>query len=89
MVSKPGKAAQADLKKQGEAVEEEFKKKEVEIRELKQRLEREAMVMSREMRDEKEREYRIKLDDFRVLQKRKIAELKSLKPGWSRKSGKT
>lgn len=36
------------------------------------------MVMSREMRDEKEREYRIKLDDFRVLQKRKIAELKDL-----------
>jgi outer membrane protein len=78
MVSKPGKAAQADLKKQGEEVETDFKKKESEIMDLKQRLEREAMVMSREMREEKEREYRIKIDDFRVLQKRKIAELKEL-----------
>lgn len=78
MVSKPGKAAQTDLKKQGEEIEGDFKKKEGEIMEIKQRLEREAMVMSRDMREEKEREYRIKIDDFKVLQKRRITELKEL-----------
>jgi outer membrane protein len=78
MVSKPGKSAQADLKKQGNEVEEDFKAKENEIRNLKDRLEREALVMSREMREEKEREYRIKIGDFKMLQKRRITELKEL-----------
>ncbi|MFO7559647.1 MAG: OmpH family outer membrane protein [Desulfobacterales bacterium] len=78
MVSNPGKSAQADLKKQGGEIEEDFKAKEVEIRNLKDRLEREALVMSREMREEKEREYRIKIDDFKMLQKRRITELKEL-----------
>ena len=78
MVSNHGKSAQADLKKQGGEIEEDFKAKETEIRNLKERLEREALVMSREMREEKEREYRIKIDDFKMLQKRRITELKEL-----------
>jgi len=78
LVSKPGKTAQADLKKQGGEIEEDFKAKEIEIRKLKERLEREALVMSREMREEKEREYRIKIGDFKMLQKKRITELKEL-----------
>jgi len=78
MVSKPGKSAQADLKKQGDQIEEDFKAKETEIRNLKERLEREALVMSREMREEKEREYRIKIGDFEMLRKKRITELKEL-----------
>jgi outer membrane protein len=78
MVSKPGKTAQTNLKKQGGEIEADFKKKEAEIMDIKQRLEREAMVMSREMREEKEREYRIKINDFKIMQKRKISELKVL-----------
>ena len=34
--------------------------------------------MSREMREEKEREYRIKIGDFKMLQKKRITELKEL-----------
>ncbi len=78
MVSKPGKTAQADLKKQGGEIEEDFKAKEIEIRKIKERLEREALVMSREMRGEKEREYRIKINDFKILQKKRFTELKEL-----------
>ena len=59
-----------------EVMEEELQKKKNEIDELRKQLEREAMVMSKEMREEKEREGRIKLNDFKTLQKKYIAKLK-------------
>jgi outer membrane protein len=76
IASDPGKAAQADLKKVGTKLEENFKAKEAEIIKLKEALEREALVMSRETREEKEREYRIKVNDFKTLQKKSMQELK-------------
>ena len=45
---------------------------------LKRRLERESMVMSKEMREEKEREQRIKVNDFKTLQKRYRSELQKI-----------
>lgn len=76
--SNVGKDAQERFKKQGTEMEKNLKAKEAEIKELRDRLERESMVMSKEMREQKEREYRIKINDFKALEKKFMTELKSL-----------
>lgn len=68
--STAGKAAQAEINKKGETMEAEIRKMGEEVEALKNNLEREALVMSREAREEKERELRIKISDLRVLQNR-------------------
>ena len=77
-VSSAGKSAQAEIKSQGEKMEADLKKKGSELEELKKKLEREALVMSREMREEKEREFRIKINDFKSLEKKYKEEFKVL-----------
>ena len=76
--SSAGKAAQAQIKQQKDKMETDLKDKGAEIEQIRQRLEREAMVMSKESREEKEREARIKLNDFKTLQKRYRTELQQL-----------
>ena len=76
--SNPGKAAQTEIKKQKEKMETDLKQKGAEIEQIRQRLERESMVMNKETREEKEREARIKLNDFKTLQKRYRSELQVL-----------
>jgi outer membrane protein len=68
--STAGKAAQAEINKKGETMEAEIRKMGEEVEALKNNLEREALVMSREAKEEKERELRIKISDLRVLQNR-------------------
>jgi len=75
--STAGKSVQAKLKKEKEQMEAELKSKGAEIEELGRRLERESMVMSKEMRDEKEREHRIKINDFKSLQQKFRGQLQS------------
>ena len=67
--SSAGKSSQAEINKQGKVMEAELKKKQSELQELKNKLEREALVMSKEMREEKQREFRITLNDFKTLEK--------------------
>ena len=76
--SDPGKIAQAQIKKQKDKLERELKQKGAEIEALGKQLEREAMVMNKEKRAEKEREGRIKLNDFKTLQKTYRAQLQAL-----------
>jgi outer membrane protein len=76
--SSPGKAAQAQIKKKKDSMEQDLKQKGAELEKLRERLERESVVMSRETREEKEREVRIKLNDFKSLQKRYRTELQNL-----------
>jgi len=76
--SDPGKSAQAEIKKQKDKMEQELKTKGAEIEELSKQFERESMVMSKEKREEKEREGRIKLNDFKSLQKRYRSQLQNL-----------
>ena len=76
--SDAGKAAQAQIKKQKEKMEADLKAKGTEIEQISQRLEREAMVMSKESREKKEREARIKLNDFKTLQKKYRSSLQAL-----------
>lgn len=65
-----GKQAKAEIQKQGKEMEADLKSKYAEIEEIKNKLEREALVMSKEMREEKERNLRIRINDFKSLQKR-------------------
>jgi outer membrane protein len=76
--SDAGKEIKAQITEKGKKMEAELKEKGAEIEELKQRLEREALVMSKEMREEKEREFRIKVNDIKTLQKRYEAELQDM-----------
>lgn len=76
--SDAGKAAQAEIKKEKDKMEQELKIKGAEIEELRKQFERESMVMSKEKREEKEREGRIKLNDFKSLQQRYRSQLQNL-----------
>ena len=55
-----------------------LKKKGQEIDETKKKLEREALVMSKEKRDEKEREIRISTNDLKILQNKYTTDLRQL-----------
>ena len=68
--SSAGKASQAKINQQGKQMEAELKKKQSELQELKNKLEREALVMSKEMREQKQRDFRITLNDFKTLEKK-------------------
>ncbi len=68
--SKAGKAAQEEIKRKAEDLESSLKRKGQEIEGLQNQLEREALVMSREKREEKAREIRIKINDAKSLQKK-------------------
>jgi outer membrane protein len=76
--SAAGKAIQAELKAKNEKMAVDLQKKGSEIEKISKRLERESMVMSKEMREEKEREQRIKVNDFKTLQKKYRSELQKV-----------
>ena len=63
--SSKGKAAQSELKTAKDRMESDLKKKGAEIEEMRKRLEDQAGVVSKEMREEKSRDVRIKMNDFR------------------------
>ena len=69
-VSDAGKVAQEQLNKQAQQMEADLKTKGAEIEENRKQFEREALVMNKEMKDSKEREMRIKINDFKQLQQR-------------------
>jgi len=73
--SSAGKEAQAKINEKGKEMEKDLKAKGSEIEEIKKKLDRESLVMSKEMRDQKEREFRIKVNDFKALEKKYKAEL--------------
>lgn len=73
-----GKAAQNELKNQKDKLEADLKQKGNELQELEKRLQREAMVMSKEAREDKERELRIKASDLQAMQKKYRSDLQDL-----------
>ena len=68
--SSAGKSADAEIKKQGKKMEIELRQKQTELQALNDKLEREALVMSKEMREDKQREFRIKVNDLKLLEKK-------------------
>jgi outer membrane protein len=73
-----GKAALAEVNKKGESLTEDFKKREKDLQELKTKIERDALVMSPEKREEQERDFRIKVGDLQSLEKKYKKELQEL-----------
>ncbi|ETR73262.1 MAG: outer membrane protein [Candidatus Magnetoglobus multicellularis str. Araruama] len=76
--SKVGKAAQKEIKSEGEKMEETLKEKGAEIEALKKKLERDALVIDRDTRAEREREIRIKINDIKALQKKYMSDFRDL-----------
>lgn len=76
--SSAGQEARSQIKGKSSTMAEELKSRGSEVEELRKQLEREAMVMSQEKREDKQREYRIKLNDFKGLEQKYRGELKEL-----------
>jgi len=76
--SNSGKAAQNELKVQRDKMQADMKQRGNEIQEIESRMQREAMVMSKETREEKEREHRIKVSDFQALQRKYQGDLQEI-----------
>jgi len=76
--SNSGKAAQNELKAQRDKMQADMKQRGNEIQEIESRMKREAMVMSKETREEKEREHRIKVSDFQALQRKYQGDLQEI-----------
>lgn len=65
--SSPGKLASAELNKKGKEMETTVKQQEEELLSLKNTLEREALVMGKDKSEEKQREFRIKANDYKTM----------------------
>ncbi len=65
--SSPGKIAKKAVDKKGKELENSLKKKGNEIEKLKKALDRESLVMTKEKFMEKQRDIRIKINDFKAL----------------------
>ncbi len=65
--SSPGKIAKKAVDKKGKELENSLKKKGSEIEKLKKDLDRESLVMTKEKFLEKQRDIRIKINDFKTL----------------------
>jgi len=76
--STAGKEVKAELTQKGAQMEASLKEKGAEIESLQERIERESLVMSKEMREEKEREFRIKVNDIKALKKKFENDLKEI-----------
>jgi len=68
--SQAGQAIETGLKTEGQRMEAELTKDKEELGAMKEKLEREAMVMSREAREEKEIEFRVKARNLQEKEKR-------------------
>ncbi len=66
--SSAGKLMQQQLKSKFEALNQKLKAEKTAIDELQKALEREALVLSAEKSDEKKREFRIRVNDFKKMQ---------------------
>src|SRR6056297_1605971 len=78
MESDIGQQAQAKIESQGTKMEEDLAEKGNQIEVLKNMMERDAMVMSDAKREEKMREYRIKINDLKALQQKYKANFQDL-----------
>jgi len=74
-LSNAGKKIQKELSKKKKRLEDKLKREGSVIEGLRKNLERQAQVMSREQRGDKEREINIKIYDFKSLEKKAKEEL--------------
>lgn len=76
--SSAGKAAQAKINIEAEKMKTDLKEKRDEIKALEKKLELERMVLNKEAREEKQREIRIKFNDFKSLEAKYQSNIKKL-----------
>ncbi|MGB5159159.1 OmpH family outer membrane protein [Desulfobacterium sp. N47] len=76
--SNTGKSGRAEIKKQGEKMEADLKKRGAEIDEMKKKYDKDAMVASKDARDEKERDLQTKYIDFKNFEKKYNSEIQKL-----------
>lgn len=76
--SETGKKVQAEMQEKGKGMEAKLMAAGKEIEGLAEQMSREAMVMSKEKREEKQRELEIKKYDFQSLQKKYQMEFREL-----------
>lgn len=74
----PGKAVQETIQTRGRQMEADLKQKGVDLEQMTEQFNRDAMVMSRDKRDEKQREMEIKRYDFQSLQKKYQSEIREI-----------
>jgi len=78
LTSSAGKMAKAQINKKAREMESKLTERKDEIDTLKEALEREALVMSKETREEREREIRIKINDIKSLKNKYEKNLKTI-----------
>ncbi len=78
MEASAGKTAVSEINRQGNLMKTDLEKRKADIDEMKKRIDREMLVMSKEQQMEKEREFRIKVNDFKALQKKYNTEARSI-----------
>ena len=78
LTSSAGKMAKAQINKKAREMEAKLTERKEEIDKLKETLEREALVMSKETREEREREIRIKINDIKSLKNKFEKDLKTI-----------
>lgn len=83
--SKGGKAAKAEIENKGKSVESSLVNKGKSLEAEKKKLESEAMVMNADARENKAREFKIKVMDFQALQKKSAEDFKEYEVGVIRK----
>lgn len=67
--SKAGKSARAEIEQKGKTMEAELKAKGQDLENQKKRLEAEAQVMTKEVKEEKARAFQSQVNDFNQLQR--------------------
>ncbi|MGD9974215.1 MAG: OmpH family outer membrane protein [Desulfatirhabdiaceae bacterium] len=77
-ISTPGRSAQAEIEKQGKQMESDIKNKGSEIENIEKKIEKESVIMSKEAREEKQRDLRIKIGDLKALQLRYMEDFNTL-----------
>ena len=82
--SNAGKRSSVEIKSQGKKMEQILKEKGGEIEGLKKTLDQKSLVMNNEVREVKEQDLRLKLNDFRSLQGRYQDVLRKLNLNLSR-----
>ena len=86
--STAGRRSLGEIRSQGTKMEEILKEKQSEIEELKNALDQKALVMSDAAREEKEKDLREKIGDFKSLQRRYEDVLRDLNADLSQKMQK-
>lgn len=76
--SKAGMTAQVEINKKGKQMESDLKDKSREIEAIEKMMERDSLIMSKDLWEEKQRERRIKVGDFKTLRQKYLEDFKAL-----------